>query len=184
MRKIYIDVNHRSISRSTAFFIDRSSNHLSNYPAQLTVILKQRTMKVAAVTASLLLAGSVSAAVPATLRQKMQARRAESKRHNNIGTKNNWKTGNPLAVGYKDMDDRIVTSNSSSKATYDSNWAGAVTTTTGVTQVQGTWTVPQGNTPPGGDSDSYGAAIWVGIDGDSCQCKPMPELLSLPRIPQ
>jgi len=49
-----------------------------------------------------------------------------------------------------------------SDVSYSSNWAGAVLTSTKVTEVTAEFTVP---TP---SSDGSGAA-WVGIDGDSCQ---------------
>jgi hypothetical protein len=51
-----------------------------------------------------------------------------------------------------------------------SNWGGAVIVSSDITQVQGTFTVPQPSPPPGGDSGTeYCGAAWVGIDGDTCQ---------------
>jgi len=51
-----------------------------------------------------------------------------------------------------------------------SNWAGAVIVTTGVTEVTGTFTIPQPKVPSGGSSSTeYCGAGWVGIDGDTCQ---------------
>ncbi|KUJ22171.1 concanavalin A-like lectin/glucanase [Mollisia scopiformis] len=44
---------------------------------------------------------------------------------------------------------------------YDTNWAGAVIETTGVTSVTGTFTVPSPSTPGEG-------VAWVGIDGNNC----------------
>lgn len=48
-----------------------------------------------------------------------------------------------------------------SYAEYSSNWAGGVISTTGVTEVTGTATVPSVSSGDG--------AAWVGIDGDSCE---------------
>lgn len=49
-----------------------------------------------------------------------------------------------------------------------SNWAGAALTTSGITEVSGTFTVPKPSIPSGGDSSTeYCGAAWVGIDGYS-----------------
>ncbi|KAM0245150.1 hypothetical protein ACHAQJ_010643 [Trichoderma viride] len=46
------------------------------------------------------------------------------------------------------------------------NWAGVAIEQTGVTEVSGTFTVPQPRVPPGGDPGiSYCGVAWVGIDG-------------------
>jgi hypothetical protein len=51
-----------------------------------------------------------------------------------------------------------------------SNWGGAVIVDTDITQVTGTFTVPQPSVPSGGNSGTqYCGAAWVGIDGDTCQ---------------
>ncbi|KAJ6164089.1 aspergillopepsin [Penicillium chermesinum] len=51
-----------------------------------------------------------------------------------------------------------------------SNWAGAVLQSGTVSSVTGTFTVPTPQAPNGGDPNTnYCAAIWVGIDGSSCQ---------------
>ena len=51
-----------------------------------------------------------------------------------------------------------------------SNWGGAVIVSSDITQVQGTFTVPQPSPPSGGSSSTeYCGAAWVGIDGDTCQ---------------
>ncbi|TVY38338.1 Aspergillopepsin [Lachnellula occidentalis] len=53
-----------------------------------------------------------------------------------------------------------------------SNWAGAIMSSDAgsVTEVQGSFTVPQPKVPSGGDSTKeYCGAAWVGIDGDTCQ---------------
>ncbi|UKZ80989.1 hypothetical protein TrVFT333_008756 [Trichoderma virens FT-333] len=48
------------------------------------------------------------------------------------------------------------------------NWAGAALTTSGVTEVSGTFTVPKPSIPAGGSSRTeYCGAAWVGIDGYS-----------------
>ncbi|PTB69243.1 hypothetical protein BBK36DRAFT_1137691 [Trichoderma citrinoviride] len=48
------------------------------------------------------------------------------------------------------------------------NWAGAAITTSGITEVSGTFTVPRPSPPAGGSSrDEYCGAAWVGIDGYS-----------------
>jgi len=50
------------------------------------------------------------------------------------------------------------------------NWAGAAVTTTGVTEVVGTFTIPQPTVPAGGSTRTeFCGAAWVGIDGDTCQ---------------
>ncbi|TVY81052.1 Aspergillopepsin-2 [Lachnellula suecica] len=51
-----------------------------------------------------------------------------------------------------------------------SNWGGAVIVSSDVTEVTGTFTIPQPQVPSGGDpSTQYCGAAWVGIDGDTCQ---------------
>jgi len=52
---------------------------------------------------------------------------------------------------------------------YSSNWAGAVLVADSATytSVTGTFTVPTPSSP-NGDSGSYSASAWVGIDGDTC----------------
>lgn len=48
------------------------------------------------------------------------------------------------------------------------NWAGAAITTSGITEVTGTFTVPKPSPPSGGNSGTeYCGAAWVGIDGYS-----------------
>ncbi|TFA98880.1 hypothetical protein CCMA1212_009318 [Trichoderma ghanense] len=48
------------------------------------------------------------------------------------------------------------------------NWAGAAITTSGITEVTGTFTVPKPSVPSGGSSsEEYCGAAWVGIDGYS-----------------
>ncbi|KAL7919882.1 peptidase A4 family domain-containing protein [Trichoderma austrokoningii] len=48
------------------------------------------------------------------------------------------------------------------------NWAGAALTTSGITEVTGTFTVPKPSVPSGGNSGTeYCGAAWVGIDGYS-----------------
>lgn len=48
------------------------------------------------------------------------------------------------------------------------NWAGAAITTSGITEVTGTFTVPKPSIPSGGSSSTeYCGAAWVGIDGYS-----------------
>jgi hypothetical protein len=46
---------------------------------------------------------------------------------------------------------------------------GALWVDNGITEVKGTTNVPQVSLPPGGRNDvTYGGAVWVGIDGDTC----------------
>ncbi|KIM95731.1 hypothetical protein OIDMADRAFT_21051 [Oidiodendron maius Zn] len=53
-------------------------------------------------------------------------------------------------------------------AVESSNWAGAAISTSGVTEVTGTFTVPKPTVPSGGSSSTeYCGAAWVGIDGYS-----------------
>ncbi|TAQ84537.1 hypothetical protein B7494_g7136 [Chlorociboria aeruginascens] len=50
------------------------------------------------------------------------------------------------------------------------NWSGAVISSSGVTEVTGTFTIPRPSPPSGGSSRTeYCGAAWVGIDGDTCQ---------------
>jgi len=53
-------------------------------------------------------------------------------------------------------------------AVESSNWGGAAITTSGVTKVSGTFTVPKPSVPSGGNTRTqYCGAAWVGIDGYS-----------------
>lgn len=52
------------------------------------------------------------------------------------------------------------------QAQYSTNWAGAVVTTTGVSEVTGRFTVP--SVSAGTGSGQSCASAWVGIDGDTC----------------
>lgn len=54
--------------------------------------------------------------------------------------------------------------NTTSQATYSSNWSGAVQHGNGFNHVQGTITVPRASGGAGA-----AASAWVGIDGDNCQ---------------
>lgn len=74
----------------------------------------------------------------------------------------------PLAVNATSMEEFISVS-APSEVTYSSNWAGAVIVSSGITSVTGTFTIPTAKEPSGGSSRTeYGAAAWVGIDGDTC----------------
>ncbi|EFX02566.1 acid proteinase [Grosmannia clavigera kw1407] len=56
-----------------------------------------------------------------------------------------------------------------SNVAYSSNWAGAVLDGSDFTSVTGTFVVPTPSEPSGGSSSKeYSAAIWVGLDGSSC----------------
>lgn len=116
-------------------------------------------MKLTSIVA-LLFAGTALAAP-----SKLAARRNERLRKRMESRKSNL----PLAVNYTSMGDSIKSDNPGF-VTYSSNWAGAVIVTTDVTEVTGTFTVPTAEIPSGGsDSTEYGAAAWVGIDGDTCE---------------
>ncbi|KAF3769798.1 hypothetical protein M406DRAFT_35581, partial [Cryphonectria parasitica EP155] len=52
---------------------------------------------------------------------------------------------------------------------YSDNWAGAVITTTDVSEVTAIITVPSVSAPSGSSSSEYCASAWVGIDGNSCE---------------
>ncbi|KAJ4415151.1 hypothetical protein N0V82_007521 [Gnomoniopsis sp. IMI 355080] len=63
--------------------------------------------------------------------------------------------------------DRASIESNNTYVEYSSNWAGAVISTTGVTSVTGTVTVPSLSSSSG-NTETAGSA-WVGIDGDTCQ---------------
>ncbi|KAK4541195.1 hypothetical protein LTR36_008269 [Oleoguttula mirabilis] len=117
-------------------------------------------MKITSVASALLLAG-VAIAAPSKLQQmrheRHQKRVAEGRR-----------SLRPLAVNATSIED-VVVANNPKEVTYSSNWAGAVIVGTSITEVTGTFTVPTVTIPSGGNSKTeYGAAAWVGIDGDTC----------------
>jgi len=69
---------------------------------------------------------------------------------------------------------RIPAGNSTTDAhaavSESTNWSGAALTTTGVTEVVGTFTIPKPTVPAGGSTRTeFCGAAWVGIDGDTCQ---------------
>lgn len=113
--------------------------------------------------ASMLLLASLAIAAPTRLQQKVNDRvrkRLESRRD---------RSNRPLAVNATSMSDTIAAVNPG-EVTYSSNWAGAVIVGTEITEVTGTFTIPTVKEPSGGSSNTeYGAAAWVGIDGDTCE---------------
>ncbi|KUJ19065.1 uncharacterized protein LY89DRAFT_571522, partial [Mollisia scopiformis] len=67
---------------------------------------------------------------------------------------------------FKGAPDAVV--NGSATTVESTNWAGAAISTSGVTEVTGTFTVPKPSVPSGGSSSTeYCGAAWVGIDGYS-----------------
>jgi hypothetical protein len=121
-------------------------------------------MKFTTVASALLLA-STAVAAP-TLKERLRERRAErlAKR---AGARQ--KGLRPLAVNFTSLEDTISSDNPEF-VTYSSNWAGAVVVSSDITEVTGTFNVPTVSEPSGGSSNTeYGAAAWVGIDGDTCQ---------------
>ncbi|KAF2166179.1 hypothetical protein M409DRAFT_55048 [Zasmidium cellare ATCC 36951] len=116
-----------------------------------------------AATSALLLSGFATAA-PFTERR----RQAMERRLSNRRSADQSRTGQPLAVNYTTLDDRIKIEKSKN-AQYSSNWAGAVEISTSITQVEGTANFPEVSVPTGGNSNTeYGGSAWVGIDGDTC----------------
>jgi hypothetical protein len=103
-------------------------------------------MKFLTIASTLLLAGSAAAAPNTLKRQANHKKRIAALKQQKGGPINrvDGPAGNITNVSYS------------------SNWAGAVVTSTDVTEVTAEFTVP---TP---SSDGSGAA-WVGIDGDSCE---------------
>ncbi|KAK4552071.1 hypothetical protein LTR86_010607 [Recurvomyces mirabilis] len=78
-------------------------------------------------------------------------------------------TSRPLAPNTISQSDFIAVPNNTKEVTYSSNWAGAVIESSGITTVTGTFTIPTVKEPSGGSSSTeYGAAAWVGIDGNQC----------------
>jgi len=106
-------------------------------------------MKILAIAASLLLAGSAVAAPHTALRQERQRKRVAARKSSPIDRITREEAA--TAVGFSN----------NSYVEYSSNWAGAVLIGTGYTSVTGTFVVP---TP----SSSGSGAAWVGIDGDTC----------------
>ncbi|UKZ49285.1 hypothetical protein TrVGV298_003530 [Trichoderma virens] len=100
-------------------------------------------MKFTSLTANLLLVATTALASPLSARKQaamdaLRARRSFRRSNNTAGT---------------------------ADAT-SPNWAGVAISQTGVTEVSGTFTVPQPKLPAGGDpSVSYCGVAWVGIDG-------------------
>jgi len=125
--------------------------------------LRQVNMKIASSVGALLLASTALAApAPSKMTQRRHERLAKR-------LANKHKTNPPLAVNHTSMGDTIAV-NSPGFVQYDSNWAGAVIVSSGITEVTGTFTIPTVQEPSGGNSNTeYGAAAWVGIDGDTCQ---------------
>jgi len=101
-------------------------------------------MKFSVVTATALLAGSAVAAPGTAMRRARAEKRAASRNH-----------GNPI----KYVDGPAGANKSD--VSYSTNWAGAVLTSTGFTEVTGEFTAPTPSTTGSGSA-------WVGIDGDSC----------------
>lgn len=119
-------------------------------------------MKFTSVASVMLLAG---AAVASPLKAKLQQRRHERLAKRMEGRR----SLRPLAVNATSMEDFVAVSNPD-EVTYSSNWAGAVIVGTDITEVTGTFTIPTVSIPSGGSSrEEYGAAAWVGIDGDTCE---------------
>lgn len=92
----------------------------------------------------------------AALASPLSARKQEAM--DAIRAKRSFRSSNANRVGFNDTDG---TANAASF-----NWAGVAISQPGVTEVSGTFTVPQPQMPPGGDpSVSYCGVAWVGIDG-------------------
>lgn len=102
-------------------------------------------MKFLSVASALLLAGSAVAAPNTLKRQAAHRKRIDAMKQK----------GGPI----KRIDGPA---GNISEVSYSSNWAGAVVTSTGVTEVTAEFTVPTPSTAGSG-------AAWVGIDGDSCE---------------
>ncbi|KAL7914771.1 peptidase A4 family domain-containing protein [Trichoderma velutinum] len=107
-------------------------------------------MKFSTLTANLLLVASAALASPLSARKQeaMDAIRARRslRRSNASGSSSNNTNGTADAT--------------------TPNWAGVAISQQGVTEVSGTFTVPQPKMPPGADPNSaYCGVAWVGIDG-------------------
>jgi hypothetical protein len=108
-------------------------------------------MKFFALAASILL--TINAAGASPLAARMQAAKVSMRTRNSIRRSNRFK-GSADINGTADVE--------------SSNWAGAAISTSGVTKVTGTFTVPKPSVPSGGSSGTeYCGAAWVGIDGYS-----------------
>ncbi|RFU72636.1 aspergillopepsin-2 precursor [Trichoderma arundinaceum] len=109
-------------------------------------------MKSIALAASILLVANAALASPLAARKQaaMDAIRAR----NSARRSNGFRAGSNHVNGTADVE--------------STNWAGAAITTSGITEVSGTFTVPQPSVPAGGSSQNeYCGAAWVGIDGYS-----------------
>jgi len=108
-------------------------------------------MKFLALAANALLIANAALAIPLAARKQAvrdSIRARKSSRHSN----------------------RLISSAdiNGTAAVESSNWAGAAISTSGVTEVSGTFTVPKPSVPSGGSSSTeYCGAAWVGIDGYS-----------------
>jgi len=107
-------------------------------------------MKFIATAGALLMAEAVLATPISTL---MANAKVELQRRNDIRRGNRMLGGKVRPV----TDGEATTVEST-------NWAGAALSTSGVTEVTGTFTVPKPSAPSGGSGEYCGAA-WVGIDG-------------------
>jgi len=120
---------------------------------------------IATSAAALLLVGAAIAAPTPEAIEKMTARRHErmAKRLDRV---RRTKSTLPSRVNGT-ADTHTYVAGANSEVQYDSNWVGAVQIGSGITEVTGTFTNP--SVTGGSGSESYGAATWVGIDGDTCQ---------------
>ncbi|KAM0264332.1 hypothetical protein ACHAQJ_000822 [Trichoderma viride] len=109
-------------------------------------------MKSLALAANVLLVANAALASPLAARKQaaMDSIRARSSARRS----NRFQAGSDNVNGTADVE--------------STNWAGAAITTSGITEVTGTFTVPKPTVPSGGSSrDEYCGAAWVGIDGYS-----------------
>ena len=121
-------------------------------------------MKFTVAAAGALLLGSALAAPSAEAVGKMAARRAERQRKRVAGHR---RTKGNFPQGRHNVTDTTMLHGPTKYVSYDSNWAGVVQTSTGVSTVSASFTNP--TVSSGSGESEYGAAYWVGIDGDSCQ---------------
>jgi len=118
-------------------------------------------MKFLALAANVLLLANVALASPLATRMQ-KARDA-------IRTRNSIRNSHPFkGTGTINGTTPTPSTEWSATTTSSGNWAGAAISTSGVTEVTGTFTVPKPSVPSGGSTrDEYCGAAWVGIDGFS-----------------
>lgn len=121
-------------------------------------------MKFAATAGALLLA-STALALPSREAIEQMAERRHERMRKRVAAGRRTR-GNP-PLNKSASTDTTEVHGPVKHVSYDSNWAGVVQIGSGITEVSGTFNNPA--VTSGSGASQYGAAYWVGIDGDTCQ---------------